>query len=88
MASWAFHKKKLHCRHATGNCRPMEAYLKLVRSIPAYAREDAAHLEGVENLPWRCAHSRMERGHLRIQNERERGNCRHARAIVDPWKPI
>ena len=59
MASWAFHKKKLHCRHATGNCRPMEAYLKLVRSIPAYAREDAAHLEGVENLPWRCAHGRI-----------------------------
>ena len=66
----------------------MEAYLKLVRSIPAYAREDAAHLEGVENLPWRCAHSRMERGHLRIQNERERGYCQHARAIVDPWQPI
>ena len=37
----------------------MEAYLKLIRSIPAYAREDAAHLEGVENLPWRCAHGRM-----------------------------
>ena len=26
----------------------MAAYLKLVRSIPAYAREDATHLEGVE----------------------------------------
>ena len=42
----------------TCNCRPMVAYLKPVRTVPAYALEDRGHMEEAENLPW-CGNERI-----------------------------